>query len=157
MKVSNNPDMLAATSHWLYMTLRRLGKDEEAARLLEPIHADMDIIENRSYHELLLLYKGELDPVDLFDGEADAVDDASIGYGLGNWHFYNGRRGMARKVFLGVVRSSYWLIGTQRTRSGAASIMGEPPSKKRPQETGLADHCGEFASVHETADHCPRP
>jgi tetratricopeptide (TPR) repeat protein len=29
-KVSQNPDMLVATKHWLYMTLRRLGKVKEA-------------------------------------------------------------------------------------------------------------------------------
>jgi len=31
MRVSNNPDMMCATSHWLYMTLHRLGREEEAA------------------------------------------------------------------------------------------------------------------------------
>jgi tetratricopeptide (TPR) repeat protein len=28
-KVSTNPDMLVATTHWLYMTLRRLGREKE--------------------------------------------------------------------------------------------------------------------------------
>jgi tetratricopeptide (TPR) repeat protein len=31
MKVSKNNDMLVATSDWLYMTLRRMGRDEEGA------------------------------------------------------------------------------------------------------------------------------
>ena len=31
MKVSKNPDMLVATTHWLYMTLRRLGRTKEAS------------------------------------------------------------------------------------------------------------------------------
>ncbi|HEY5610601.1 MAG TPA: tetratricopeptide repeat protein, partial [Thermoanaerobaculia bacterium] len=63
MKVSTNPDMRCATSHWLYMTLQRLGRGGEARSLLKPIRRDMDVIENRSYHRLLLMYKGEL-PVD---------------------------------------------------------------------------------------------
>jgi tetratricopeptide (TPR) repeat protein len=63
LEVSVNPDMRCATSHWLYMTLRRLGKDKDARSLLKPIRRDMDVIENRSYHRLLLMYKGEL-PVD---------------------------------------------------------------------------------------------
>ena len=32
-KFSTNPDMLVATKHWLYMTLRRLGKTKEAEKI----------------------------------------------------------------------------------------------------------------------------
>ena len=47
MKVSRvNDDMLVATSDWLYMTLRRLKRDAEARAALEPIKAQMDVIEN---------------------------------------------------------------------------------------------------------------
>ncbi|MHC4942076.1 MAG: tetratricopeptide repeat protein [Planctomycetota bacterium] len=108
MKVSRNPDMLAATSNWLYMTLMRLGRDEAAARVLEPIHADMDIIENNSYHELLLLYKGERDPDALLEPGAEAIDNVTMGYGIGNWHFYSGREEQARAIFEGIVESSQW-------------------------------------------------
>ncbi|HUF30657.1 MAG TPA: tetratricopeptide repeat protein, partial [Gemmatimonadaceae bacterium] len=90
MRVSANPDMLVATSHWLYMTLRRLGRAAEAEAVLAPISRDMDIIENDAYHRLLLLYKGELSPDSLAPSGADALNDASVGYGLGNWHLYNG-------------------------------------------------------------------
>ncbi len=105
-----NPDMVVATSHWLYMTLRRLGRPAEAAKVLEPIGADMDIIENGAYHRLLLLYKGQL-PVDSLQGPSgtrDAVQDAGIGYGIGNWHLYNGRRAEARRVFEQVLATPQW-------------------------------------------------
>ncbi|MBA3560870.1 MAG: tetratricopeptide repeat protein, partial [Gemmatimonadaceae bacterium] len=36
MKVSTNPDMLVATTNWLYMTLRRLDRFQEAAAVLAP-------------------------------------------------------------------------------------------------------------------------
>ena len=35
--------------------------DAEAATALDEISADMNIIENMSYHELCLLYKGEME------------------------------------------------------------------------------------------------
>lgn len=35
-----NPDMVVASSHWLYMTLRRLGRDREAAAVLAPINRE---------------------------------------------------------------------------------------------------------------------
>jgi tetratricopeptide (TPR) repeat protein len=108
LKVSTNPDMLAATSHWLYMTLRRLGREEEARRVLEPIHAGMDIIENQSYHRLLLMYKGELSPEDLRVGASGELDPPTIGYGLGNWHLYSGRREEAVRIFREVLAGGNW-------------------------------------------------
>jgi TonB family protein len=38
LEVSTNDDMWAATADWLYMTLRRLNRDAEAAAVLEPVH-----------------------------------------------------------------------------------------------------------------------
>lgn len=108
MKVSRSPDALVATSHWLYMTFRRLGRDEEASLVLEPIHAEMDIIENGSYHRLLLLYKGEIEAETLLGSTEDALDNATLGYGIGNWHYYNGRQEEARKIFKEVLRGSQW-------------------------------------------------
>jgi tetratricopeptide (TPR) repeat protein len=108
MDVSRNPDMLVATSHWLYMTLRRLGADAEAAEVLEPIHADLDVIENQSYHQLLLMYKGGLDPNSLWGSEGDALGNATVGYGIGHWHLYNGRPWEAESVFRRVLGTGQW-------------------------------------------------
>lgn len=108
MRVSANPDMLVATSHWLYMTLRRVGREAEAEAVLVPISREMDIIENDAYHRLLLLYKGELTPDSLAPSGADPLDDASVGYGLGNWHLYNGRREEAASVFWRVLAGGNW-------------------------------------------------
>lgn len=110
LKVSTNPDMLVATSHWLYMTLRRLGRDTEATVVLEPIHAELDIIENASYHRLLLMYKGELTAEALLD-EAQAaggLENATLGYGIGNWHAYNGRQKQADAVFRTILKGHQW-------------------------------------------------
>jgi len=108
MKVSTNPDALVATSHWLYMTLRRLRGEEQAAHVLEPIHAEMDIIENQSYHRLLLFYKGEISQDSLVSKSADALDNATIGYGAGNCHFYNGNRDEAMQIFQQVIQGAQW-------------------------------------------------
>lgn len=108
MRVSSNPDMLVATSHWLYMTLRRLGRKAEAEAVLAPISRAMPIIENDAYHRLLLLYKGELSPDSLARSGSDALTDATAGYGLGNWHWYSGRGDEARRVFRRVVSGGNW-------------------------------------------------
>lgn len=105
MAVARNPDMRVAVSHWLYMTLRRLGRDAEAARVLAPITRDMDIIENGTYHRLLLMYKGEL-PVDSLlsnFGAEGGLDDVTTAYGVANWHLYNDRRAEAERILTRVV------------------------------------------------------
>ena len=53
MKVSKNADMLVATTHWLYMTLRRLGREKEANRAVAAIKPDLDVIENGDYYKLI--------------------------------------------------------------------------------------------------------
>src|SRR5688572_5982618 len=59
-KVSKNADMLVATTHWLYMTLRRLGREKEANRTLLTIKDDLDVIENADYYKMIGVYKGRL-------------------------------------------------------------------------------------------------
>ena len=104
MTYSKNPDMLVATSHWLYMTLRRLGRENEAAAVLKPIETGMDIIENGSYYKLLLMYKGLEKPEALLTtGTLDAV---TLGYGVANWHLYNGRKDRAVPLFRRIVEEN---------------------------------------------------
>lgn len=107
--LSGYDDNLVAVTDWQYMSLRRLGRDDEAAALLEPIAADMDIIENDSYHKRLLMYKGEVAPGELFNPEnANGVDLATQGFGVGHWHLVEGRTEEARRIFEQVVAGHSW-------------------------------------------------
>jgi tetratricopeptide (TPR) repeat protein len=108
--VSGNPDMLAATSHWLYMTLRLLGRHDEAHEVLRPITADMDIIENDGYHQLLLMYKGERTPEELLNSASagTGLENATLGYGVGNYFAYNGREDEASAVLTRVLEGPQW-------------------------------------------------
>ncbi len=111
MKVSNNPDALCATSHWLYMTLRCQGLGPEAAAVLKPIHAGMDVIENQSYHRLLLMYKGEIGVSQLEEQVAKGGDNsgtAALAYGVANWHQYNGSAVVARKQMRKILSGQQW-------------------------------------------------
>jgi tetratricopeptide (TPR) repeat protein len=108
---ATNDDRRVSTAHWLYMSLRRLGRDAEAARVLVPIRRDMQVIENDAYHRLLLLYKGEL-PADSVLATTAAgemsVADATAAYGVGNWHLYNGRRDQAERIFRRIIAGGQW-------------------------------------------------
>ena len=111
MEVSTNPDALVATSYWLYMTLKRLGRDDDAAAVLEPITPDMDIIENDSYHRLLLLFGEQLSPTALLNSDdptTDPLANATVGYGVGSWHAFTGQPEEADRAWRVVLSGSQW-------------------------------------------------
>ncbi len=110
LEVSENPDALVATTHWLYMTLRRLNKEREANKELEPISEGMDVIENTGYYRLLLMYRGQISPETLLAESLKQGGSAgfSILYGIGNWHLYNGRRAEAVKIFREMLAGDQW-------------------------------------------------
>lgn len=108
LAVSENPDMLVATSHWLYMTLRRLGLESQAAELLEPITVDMEILENREYHQLLLMYREEIALEEIWPPADNGITSATLGYGVGNWYLYRGRTTKAEEMFQQIVEGDQW-------------------------------------------------
>ena len=83
-----NDDNIVSAGHWHYMTLRRLGKTDEAIELLEAVKPEMDIIENMHYHNMCLYYKGLIEKEELkTEDENGRVNEVFL-YGLGNWEAY---------------------------------------------------------------------
>ena len=109
LALSTNDDMHVASADWLYLTLRRLGRDAEARAVLESITPGMRILENHAYHRRLLMYQGELSPAELLEADTeDAVQLATYGYGVANWYLYNGDPGQARALYERIVQGSNW-------------------------------------------------
>jgi tetratricopeptide (TPR) repeat protein len=109
MKVSTNDDSVTATSDWMWMTLMRLNRKADAAKVLERITPKMDILENGSYHRRLLMYKGLDKPEALLDtAKADDTTIATQGYGVGNYYFVTGNTAKAREVFQKVTSGGGW-------------------------------------------------
>ncbi|HYN02551.1 MAG TPA: prolyl oligopeptidase family serine peptidase [Vicinamibacteria bacterium] len=107
-RARGSDDRLVSATDWLYMTLRRLGRTDDATRLLEPIHAGLDVKQDRSYLNRLLMYKGVYAPEDLLRAGGDPLTRDTYGYAVGNWRLYNGRKDEARAAFERVVASPQW-------------------------------------------------
>lgn len=106
---ADSDDMLVASSDWLYMTLRRLGQEAEARAVLDRITPDMRILENDAYHRRLLMYKGLIPPDSVMPANTqDAVQLATYGYGIANWHLYRGDRYTAEVLFRRILDGSNW-------------------------------------------------
>jgi tetratricopeptide (TPR) repeat protein len=131
-RARGSDDQLVSATDWLYMTLRRLGRAEEAGRLLEPIHAGLDVTRDRAYLNRLLMYKGVFTPEDLLRAGGDPVTRDTYGYAVGNWHLLNGRRDEARTTLERVVASPQWPafghvaaeadLARMKSRSGGAGL-----------------------------------
>ena len=102
LEFSKNPDMLTATTDWYYLALSRLGRAADATALLSPITADMEIIENASYHRLLRLFKGETS-AGTFAGSGAGLDAVTTKYGLARWHVMQGREDEGLKLLRDIV------------------------------------------------------
>jgi len=102
-------DNRVAVTYWQYLALRRLGRDDDAVSILEPIRAEMDIIENDAYRELLLMFKGARPIAELKAALTRGnVNAATIGYGLGSWHWLEGDHARAKAIFEQVVAGPQW-------------------------------------------------
>jgi len=112
MEVSNNDDLMCATVDWLYMTYRRMDRDQEASMLLNLIREDMKIIENDSYYLRLKMYKGLIQPDSLLKiGDASQDIDLALatqGYGVGNWYLCEGDTAKAKEIFKKVVSGKHF-------------------------------------------------
>jgi tetratricopeptide (TPR) repeat protein len=139
LKFSKNPDMLAATSHWLYMTLRRLGRDAEAREVLAGVEDEARLIENHDYQRLLLMYKGKLKPEELLaeaSKEGATPGYASVAYGVGNWYVYEERQpGKALRLYLELMtrppRTSFGYIAAEADLE-RMGVRGYPRQPSRP-------------------------
>lgn len=93
-------DNTIACSAWQHVTLRRAGRPEEAAKVLERATPGLALTGNTAYLDRLLLFKGVKTEDEVASTmEKDAVQLATVGYAVGVWHLVNGREARAREYF----------------------------------------------------------
>jgi hypothetical protein len=68
----------------------------------------MNVIENFSYHELCLFYKGEIGERELIGDTEDTPSGAATAYGLANWYYYNGNLEKAKEHLEALVNTDSW-------------------------------------------------
>jgi tetratricopeptide (TPR) repeat protein len=106
--LDTNDDNLVSTTHWLYMTLRLMGRKDRAEETLEEIQPQMNVIENMAYHQLCLLYSGSLE-IDSLENKAFSQPmNEAIAYGIGNWYLVQGEPERAREIFEQILSTGNW-------------------------------------------------
>ena len=104
----NNDDNIVSSTHWLYMIQRRLGNEELAKEMLEPITSEANIIENQGYYDLCKFYKGLIPLDSLINTKKGNPSSDAVLYGLANWHFYNNDKAKAYKMMQEIMDSKAW-------------------------------------------------
>lgn len=115
--LAKNDDGLIDCSNWLYVSLRRAGKEKEAAQALARITPNVKNTEPHLYFYLRLLrfYQGQLTadavlpppPSGPNDIEGELAFD-TVSYGVGNWRVYNHDRTGGAALFKNVVKGEAW-------------------------------------------------
>ena len=107
----------------MWMTLMRLNRKADAAKVLERITPKMDILENGSYHRRLLMYKGLEKPEALLDtAKADDTTDRHAGLRRRQLLLVTGNTAKAREVFQKVTSGRRLeRLRIHRRRGGSAS------------------------------------
>ena len=110
-------DSLIDCSNWLYVSLQRAGKQEQAAQVLARITPDVRNTERHVYFYLRLLhfYQGLLTAEAVLPpppaGPEDLEGELSfntVSYGVGNWHIYHHDKSDAIGLFRNVVKGEAW-------------------------------------------------
>lgn len=101
LELSKTDDELIAICDWYYMTLLRLGRKDETAKLLECIHEGMEYGDNWDYYRRLLMYKGLVKPEEVLPedlSKLEPLDVITLGFGLSNYYWFNGEKEKSDEV-----------------------------------------------------------
>jgi tetratricopeptide (TPR) repeat protein len=103
LAASGNDDMRVATLYWRFHALARAKGETAAIESIQDVTPDLKLLENHSYHRLLLHYRGLITHEELIQDDATQLDRATIGFGIGHWRLVRGDRDRAQADFESVV------------------------------------------------------
>ncbi len=98
-----NLDQRVAATFWWVLSLARMQDFGAVRAALAPVRADWDIIENGSYHQVLLWMKRDVSDAALVEQMKSPIERQTIGNGMAQWHLAAGRRGAAEAAVRGVL------------------------------------------------------
>jgi tetratricopeptide (TPR) repeat protein len=129
-KLAGNLDQRVASTYWWVICAAQLGQFEVARAALAPIRRDWDIIENGSYHRLLLYFRGDIPEDSVLPRRPSALEVQTIGNGIAQWHLAMNRRAQAVTVLRSVLETgpsaSFGFVAVEATAQRLGLIPATP-------------------------------
>ena len=108
------------STNWVYASLRRAGKKEEAAKALQVIGPEVTTKDEHTqvYLNMVRFYQGRLKEADALAPEPPRGGDTYVepelkfdtsAYQLGNWFLYTGNPAKAHEYFARVAKGGVWV------------------------------------------------
>lgn len=94
-------DRLVATTYWRYLAHRKLGHDDAALRLITGIPENLELLENHTYYEGVLFFKGVLTEQELLP-RADSISKFAIAME----HHFKGEDDVAATMWREIIEDS---------------------------------------------------
>ena len=109
--IAGNDDAWVASAYWSVLASWRVGADPRP--ILAEVTPTMDLLENHTYHTLLLVFRGDVDAAPLRSAVLDpdapgSVDLATLGYGLAAHALATGDPATGQSLCRAVLRSPAW-------------------------------------------------
>lgn len=131
-KLATNLDQRVASTYWWVICAAQLGQMDVARAALAPVRRDWDIIENGSYHRLLLYFRGDIPEDSVLPRRPTALEVQTIGNGIAQWHLAMNRRAQAITVLRSVLETgpsaSFGFVAVEAT----AQRLGVIPATPKP-------------------------
>jgi tetratricopeptide (TPR) repeat protein len=126
MQYANNPDLVVASTYWLYLTYLKTGDQDAAKGILTDIHPDMEIIENDAYLQQLLLFKTGKIEINESEEPAESTSSGTQQYGISCWHEANNRHAEADSIRQMILAEKAWhYFGYIAAEADAARMLAQ--------------------------------
>ena len=114
--LAKDQDSMVNFTNWCYAASRRAGRKEEAEQALAKVGPEMQSNSGHTvfYFNLVRFFQGRMTEAEIApppptpgDDESELIFD-TVGYGIGNWHLYNGERDKAIEYFRRIAKGHVW-------------------------------------------------
>jgi tetratricopeptide (TPR) repeat protein len=109
MTTKATPNDRVAMSDWLYRSLRRAGRHDEAKALAADVADGLTVGENEAYYTALRFYRGAVSETDAMEPKTKNENRlVTVGYGVATFHLANGDRARACQLLTKIANEPNW-------------------------------------------------